>query len=146
MKNKIISKAIEDAYKGFLMQHNFPFASLQIEMTGNDLDVNVHPAKMEVRFSRGDEVYKAIYEAILQTSKKKEMIPEVRADQGREAKEERPKMKSGQIPEPFEYKERQRLREQTIYEEDRQQKNRWELLEQRMEGKKFRYPKTCTQD
>ena len=44
-------------------------------------------------------------------------------------------MKSGQIPEPFEYKERQRLREQTIYEEDRQQKNRWELLEQRMEGK-----------
>ena len=135
VKNKIISKAIEDAYKGFLMQHNFPFASLQIEMTGNDLDVNVHPAKMEVRFSRGDEVYKAIYEAILQTLKKKEMIPEVRADQGREAKEERPKMKSGQIPEPFEYKERQRLREQTIYEEDRQQKNRWELLEQRMEGK-----------
>lgn len=53
VKNKIISKAIEDAYKGYLMQHSFPFASLQIEMTGNDLDVNVHPAKMEVRFSDG---------------------------------------------------------------------------------------------
>ena len=52
VKNRILMRAIEDAYKGFLMQHQFPFVSLQISMTGNGLDVNVHPAKMEVRFSR----------------------------------------------------------------------------------------------
>ena len=51
VKNNIITKAIEDAYKGFVMQHKFPFVSLQIQMTGNDLDVNVHPRKLEVRFA-----------------------------------------------------------------------------------------------
>lgn len=64
MKNNIITKAIEDAYKGFVMQHKFPFVSLQIQMTGNDLDVNVHPRKLEVRFARGAEVYDAIYELV----------------------------------------------------------------------------------
>ena len=64
VKNNIIAKAIEDAYKGFLMQHKFPFVSLHIQMTGNDLDVNVHPRKMEVRFARGPEVYDCIYEAV----------------------------------------------------------------------------------
>lgn len=45
VKNNLITKAIEDGYKGFLMQHKFPFVSLHIEMEGNDLDVNVHPRK-----------------------------------------------------------------------------------------------------
>ena len=53
VKNNLITKAVEDGYKGFLMQHKFPFVSLHIEMEGNDLDVNVHPRKMEVRFARG---------------------------------------------------------------------------------------------
>lgn len=150
VKNRIISKAIEDAYKGFMMQHSFPFAALQIEMTGNDLDVNVHPAKMEVRFSRGEEVYTAIYEAILKTLKKREMIPEVLPEQNRLKKEEKPKVTRGEIPEPFEQRERQVLREQSSYkaampdrtasgEEIPRQKNRWELLEERMQKEQ---PKT----
>ena len=64
VKNRIIAKGIEDAYKGFLMQHKFPFVSLHIQMEGNDLDVNVHPSKMEVRFARGTEVYDAVYETV----------------------------------------------------------------------------------
>ena len=39
--------------KGFLMQHKFPFVSLHIQMEGNDLDVNVHPSKMDQRFRSG---------------------------------------------------------------------------------------------
>ena len=77
IKNKIIAKAIEDAYKGFLMQHKFPFVSLHIEMHGNDLDVNVHPQKMEVRFSRSTEVYDAVYDTIRSTLTQREMIPQV---------------------------------------------------------------------
>ena len=46
------------------MQHKFPFVSFADQMTGNDLDVNVHPRKLEVRFARGREVYDAIYEAV----------------------------------------------------------------------------------
>lgn len=64
VKNNIITKAIENAYRGFLMQHKFPFISLQMEMEGNDLDVNVHPAKREVRFAREQEVYEAVYDTV----------------------------------------------------------------------------------
>ena len=46
------------------MQHKFPFVSLQMEMEGNDLDVNVHPAKREVRFAREQEVYEAVYDTV----------------------------------------------------------------------------------
>ena len=127
VKNKIISKAIEDAYKGYLMQHSFPFASLQIEMTGNDLDVNVHPAKMEVRFSDGQKVYDWIFQAISQTLKGKEMIPEVQAGQEKEEAKDSPKMKPGQIPEPFEVRQIQKIREEAP------KRNRWEMLDARMQ-------------
>ena len=69
-------KAIEDAYKGFMMQHKFPFVSLHIQMEGNDLDVNVHPRKMEVRFARGTEVYDAVYETVRKALTTREMIPD----------------------------------------------------------------------
>ena len=77
VKNNIITKAIENAYKGFLMQHKFPFVSLQIEMEGNDLDVNVHPAKREVRFAREQEVYEAVYDTVRRALTAREMIPKV---------------------------------------------------------------------
>ena len=109
VKNNIITKAIEDAYKGFLMQHKFPFVSLHIQMEGNDLDVNVHPAKREVRFARGAEVYDCIYETVHRALTRREMIPQVPV--GKEEKKEselpKPKVKPGDIPEPFEKKRRE---------------------------------------
>ena len=77
VKNRIIAKGIEDAYKGFLMQHKFPFVSLHIQMEGNNLDVNVHPSKMEVRFARGTEVYDAVYETVHKALTTREMIQTV---------------------------------------------------------------------
>ena len=101
VKNNIITKAIEDAYKGFVMQHKFPFVSLQIQMTGNDLDVNVHPRKLEVRFARGAEVYDAIYEAVHNALLHRELIPVVPV--GKEERESKTAAVSrGAVPEPFE--------------------------------------------
>ena len=101
VKNNIITKAIEDAYKGFVMQHKFPFVSLQIQMTGNDLDVNVHPRKLEVRFARGAEVYDAIYEAVHNALLHRELIPVVPV--GKEERESKVAAVSrGAVPEPFE--------------------------------------------
>ena len=101
VKNNIITKAIEDAYKGFVMQHKFPFVSLQIQMTGNDLDVNVHPRKLEVRFARGAEVYDAIYEAVHNALLHRELIPVVPV--GKEERESKTSAVSrGAVPEPFE--------------------------------------------
>ena len=101
VKNNIITKAIEDAYKGFVMQHKFPFVSLQIQMTGNDLDVNVHPRKLEVRFARGAEVYDAVYEAVHNALLHRELIPVVPV--GKEEREAKTAaVKRGAVPEPFE--------------------------------------------
>ena len=80
VKNNIITKAIENAYRGFLMQHKFPFVSLRMEMEGNDLDVNVHPAKREVRFAREQEVYDAVYDTVRAALTRREMIPKVSVD------------------------------------------------------------------
>ncbi len=108
VKNNIITKAIEDAYKGFVMQHKFPFVSLQIQMTGNDLDVNVHPRKLEVRFARGAEVYDAIYEAVHNALLHRELIPVVPV--GKEERESKVTAVSrGAVPEPFEKSRRTEL-------------------------------------
>lgn len=108
VKNRIITKAIEDGYKGLVMQHKFPFVSLRIEMDGNDLDVNVHPAKREVRFARETEVYTAIYETVRKVLTHRELIPQVSVGKD-EPTSRTEQIKPGSIPEPFEVKRRQEM-------------------------------------
>ena len=108
VKNRIITKAIEDGYKGLVMQHIFPFVSLRIEMDGNDLDVNVHPAKREVRFARETEVYTAIYETVRKVLTHRELIPQVSVGKD-EPTSRTEQIKPGNIPEPFEVKRRQEM-------------------------------------
>ncbi len=108
VKNRIITKAIEDGYKGLVMQHKFPFVSLRIEMDGNDLDVNVHPAKREVRFARETEVYTAIYETVRKVLTHRELIPQVSVGKD-EPTSRTEQIKPGNIPEPFEVKRRQEM-------------------------------------
>ena len=113
VKNNIITKAIENAYRGFLMQHKFPFVSLRMEMEGNDLDVNVHPAKREGRFEQ--EVYDAVYDMVRSALTRKEMIPKVSVDSTpakTEAKEE--KITRAAVPEPFETKRREEMYPNTV--------------------------------
>ena len=76
-RNNIISRAIEDAYKDFTMQHKYPFVVLHVEIDGEHVDVNVHPTKMELRFNNQQEVYNAIYSAVDQGLHEKELIPHV---------------------------------------------------------------------
>lgn len=111
VKNRIIAKGIEDAYKGFLMQHKFPFVSLHIQMEGNDLDVNVHPSKMEVRFARGTEVYDAVYETVHKALTTREMIQTVPFGKEESVRNQSSLVKPGDIPEPFEMKRRAEMPE-----------------------------------
>ena len=77
IKSNIIAKGIEDAYKGYLMQHQYPFCVLQFEMDGSDLDVNVHPTKMELRFSNQQELYDFVFRTVREGLDRKEYIPQV---------------------------------------------------------------------
>ncbi|HIX62855.1 MAG TPA: DNA mismatch repair endonuclease MutL [Candidatus Mediterraneibacter colneyensis] len=64
VKSPMISKSLEDAYRDFTMQHKFPFAVLHFHVDGEQIDVNVHPTKMELRFQRQQEVYNTVFEGV----------------------------------------------------------------------------------
>lgn len=93
IKSPVITQAIEDAYKTFTMVHKFPFAILHFTLDTAELDVNVHPTKMEVRFSHGQELYKFIYETLRQVLFGRELIPEVKPSE--------PKQAVTVVPKPF---------------------------------------------
>lgn len=77
VKSSVISKAIEDAYKDFQMQHKYPFTVLHIQVDTEIVDVNVHPTKMEVRFQNQQEMYNCVCEAIARSLRHDELIPQV---------------------------------------------------------------------
>ncbi len=117
IKSSIIARAIEDAYKPFMMQHKYPFVMLHFTMEPESLDVNVHPTKMELRFRDGELVYGMVRDAVSQALAHKELIPRVQlAEQDASARKEEEKERSRALsasPEPFE-KKRMGLYEQTL--------------------------------
>lgn len=100
IKSALLSKAIEEAYKGFMMQHQYPFCVLYFEMDSNLLDVNVHPTKMELRFSQNEEIYHKLYDIIRNALTHKDFIPQVPVKD--EKAEEPKKVEVKKAPEPFE--------------------------------------------
>ena len=99
IKSALIAKAIEEAYRGFMMQHQYPFCVLYFEMDSELLDVNVHPTKMELRFSQNEQIYQALFEIIRNTISHRDFIPEVPVKE--EPKEAAPLI-AKDLPEPFE--------------------------------------------
>lgn len=83
IKSKIISSAIEAAYKSYLMQHNYPFCVLHFSIPQEFLDVNVHPSKMELRFEHPVQVHDFIYHTLTETLKQQELIPKAVFEAGR---------------------------------------------------------------
>lgn len=115
IKSSLIGKAVEDGYKEYLMQHKFPFCVLHFTIDTKRIDVNVHPAKLEVRIAGGQEFYEQVREMVYKRLHEQEMIPEISLEHpsqtGKEPKAEMSEKqktdeKSGKksIPEPFETK------------------------------------------
>lgn len=77
IKSSTIHKAIEDAYQPYTMQHRYPFTVLHFTVAPELVDINVHPQKMEIRFSDAQGIYQSVYHAISEALKHKEFIPEV---------------------------------------------------------------------
>ena len=76
IKDKILTSAAEQGYKGLLTIGKYGFMVLNIEMNPQKVDVNVHPAKLEVRFEDENKVFKAIYHAIKDSLLKEDLIPD----------------------------------------------------------------------
>lgn len=74
VKSSMISRSLEDAYRDFSMQHKFPFAVLHFHVKGDEIDINVHPTKMELRFQKQQEVYNTVFEGVHRTLLEPELI------------------------------------------------------------------------
>lgn len=108
IRSTLISKAVEEGYREYLIQHKFPFCILHFQVDTEKIDVNVHPSKMEVRIADGPAFYEEVRGAVEDALRGREMIPEVslstEKEQREEAKkEEREETRARQAaPEPFE--------------------------------------------
>ena len=102
IRSSIISKAIEEAYKPFMMQHKYPFTMLHFTIEPELLDVNVHPTKRELRFRDGEMVYRMVYDAVSGALAHKELIPEVELNKEKAEQEAKEARKHEPSPEPFE--------------------------------------------
>lgn len=110
IKSPIIAKAAEEAYKAWLMQHKYPFFVLHLGLSPEEMDVNVHPSKMEVRFHEAAAVSDFVYEAIHDTLSGREMLKEITFDQKEQKAADaalRQAAAKEHVPEPFEIKARQ---------------------------------------
>lgn len=119
IKSSLILKAIEDAYKNHLMQHQYPFTVLNINIEADQLDINVHPTKMELRFSNGAQIYQFLSNAVIDALTHKDFIPNVSLEP--KAKEVKISSQTIKKIEPFEVN---RIRKQEVksYPNDIQEK------------------------
>lgn len=100
IKSSIINKAVEEAYKPYTMSLRYPFTALHLNIDTDFIDVNVHPTKMEIRFTNEEEIYDFIKCAVSEALKEKELIPEISTSEVKKTLASQPIIK----PEPFETK------------------------------------------
>lgn len=101
IRSNVIHHAIEEAYSQYTMQHRYPFTVLHLTIDPKYIDVNVHPQKMEIRFTREQEIFQSIYHAVSEGLKQREFIPEVKLQP-----EKKPERQKSRGSEPFEVKRR----------------------------------------
>lgn len=107
MKSQIIAKAIEEAYKPYLMNHQYPFTVLYLSMDEELMDVNVHPTKMEVRFANGEQLYQTLLGMLRDTLQGRDLVPEVSVHGEKTGAGEKPQAPAKtepapRAPQPFE--------------------------------------------
>lgn len=125
VRSNVVSKAVEEGYREYLMQHKFPLCVLHITMDTDRVDVNVHPTKMDVRFNNAMAFSALLCGAVKYTLKHHEMIPDtlLSAERERQAEEkkERIEQQKERTPEPFEQRrsETYRVMEEAKYAAER---------------------------
>lgn len=125
IRSNIVARAVEEGYKEYLMQHKFPLCVLHITMDTERVDVNVHPTKMDVRFTNAMSFSAFLCGAVKYALMTKEMIPDALLSTEREQqaarKEEQLQREKVKTPEPFEQRrsDNYRVMEEMKYEAER---------------------------
>lgn len=117
IKSSILYKAIEEAYRPFMMQHKYPFTMLQLQIEPELLDVNIHPTKMELRFQNGELIFQIVRDAIAEVLMHRELIPEMNLEEKQKEKRDSLKKECYEKrlphPEPFEHRRIAQIRQET---------------------------------
>ncbi len=125
IRNQIVTKAIEEGYKSFIMVHKFPFTALHFTLDSNKLDVNVHPTKMEFKYADGEQLFDFVKDSVRQALLSEEMIQDVSlksAEEERAITIERQRSSTSHVPEPFEKEARAMRYQQGITRYQQEQK------------------------
>ena len=77
VQSRLLSIAVEQAYHGLLMQRRYPIAVVNLNLPAEDVDINVHPSKREVRFTRDDRAFQAVQRAVRSVLVVNSPVPEV---------------------------------------------------------------------
>ena len=104
IKSDILKKAAEDAYKPYMMQHKYPMFVLSVNVEPEEVDVNVHPRKSEVRFSSNQRIYDAVYTCLREVLHNAELVVNAGNAYFLNNKPERSAESVKKAPEPFEQK------------------------------------------
>ena len=153
IKSSLVAKAIEEAYKPFMMQHKYPFVLLHLTIEPEYLDVNVHPTKMELRFRDEERIFRIIYQAVSDSLAQKELVPQVSLNKDRKEKQEK-NIRQQHHPEPFEvkrlnyyeseHKEKRQTKANEVKAENPQEKDIPEFENLKTEQKEFKNLKEIT--
>lgn len=117
IRSNIVTKAIEEGYKSFVMIHKFPFTSLHFSVDSEKLDVNVHPTKMEFKYSDGEQLFDFVKETVRHALLQEEMIPDVSLRTAKEQREitiEQQRRAALHVPEPFEKEARAKRYQEAV--------------------------------
>ncbi|MBE5923803.1 MAG: DNA mismatch repair endonuclease MutL [Lachnospiraceae bacterium] len=109
IRSNVVTKAIEEGYKSFIMIHRFPFTALHFTMESEKLDVNVHPQKMEFKYADNEKLFDFVKDSVRGALLQPEMIQDMSLRSAKEEKAitiERQKKQTAHVPEPFENKAR----------------------------------------
>ncbi len=98
IKDRTLTAAAEQAFKGMIPINKFGFLILNIDMDPSLVDVNVHPAKLEVRFEDENKVFKAVYHAIKEALAKKELVEDVSQVKDEDVKKNNTNVENVQVP------------------------------------------------
>lgn len=131
VRNDVITKAMEEGYRAYLMQHKFPFFVLHFQMDPASVDVNVHPAKMEIRLHKGQVLYEALSQAVKQSLQQTELIPDVKlTDENEET------AALFKAPEPFEINRRRQQENEMpgLYVEETKEKTNDLTVQEQIPG------------
>lgn len=116
VENEILSNGVEQAFKGALKIGKFPFAILNLEISPQLIDMNIHPTKKEIKFQNEEDVFKTVYQAVKEALLKEEFLGKDEKRNSEEIRQEYVQKQESYLPANYLLKRIQKSKEEKSLE------------------------------